>query len=175
MTNGTLTTMVEALTGNYITTLDVTEAGDFTLVGAIGTADTKASVTSKVTVEIVEVDGAAITPVVVMGDLVFDSSDGDWNLVDDGPGPVISGIWNGALSIDLLTELANAGVTVNWGVTKLNMTLDNGLETGSEAGTQALVAKKDVGVAAATVVPEPAALSLALAAMLAVVAIRSRG
>jgi len=154
-TNGTLTFGIEALPGSVIDRVAIGESGDFTLTG-FGGAGTGASVHADVTLEIDAVDGAA--PAFGLSTteaLVFSPSNGDWNLLDDGPGPLVSGTWTGFLEIDVTQMLSDAGLSYVEGVTRVTLQLDNRLHTQSESGTAAVIGKKDFDGLSFTVIPEP--------------------
>jgi hypothetical protein len=161
-TDGVLTMMIEALGANVIEKVMITEAGDFSLSGFSGGTGTSASVTAGVTVTIEAVDGSAITPFDVLTSLVFAPSDGDWDLLNDGPGPDVSGVWTGTGMVDLTQALIDEGQPFSFGVTKVSFKMDNMLDTASETGTSADIAKKDIDGLSLTVLPEPAPLALLL-------------
>lgn len=173
VTAGTVDAMVAALAGYYITDLHFSDQGDFTLAGA-GGLGTFASVTGGVEVTVTEVDGVAITPVVITDALTYSPSNGDWNMQDDASGLILGGFWTGSLDMDVTQALVDAGVAVNWGATKLSLAYDNELTATSESGTSTLIAKKDVSIGATTAVPEPTAAIMAGLGGLALLAFRRR-
>jgi hypothetical protein len=166
ITDGTLTFMIEAKPNQVIDELQFSEAGDFTLAGFGGTG-TFASVTADLFIDIVEVDDISINAIQIITSMTFTPSDGDWDLLNDGPGPAVNGTWTGSVDVDLLQVLADEGIEFTDGVTKVNVTLDNTLVTVSENGTSSFIAKKDTKGFSVTAMPEPhAALLLGLAAAL---------
>ena len=171
-TSGTLATLIEALPGNYIDQISLDESGDFSIF-AFGTAATFASISSRVTLDILEIDGSAPTsPVTVAGDMVF-TSDGEWNLADDGM--LFGKSWSGSLELDVSAAVADSGYSGH--ATKVAFEMENVLNTDSEPGTSALIAKKVFGGVSVTtsLVPEPATLTLlAIAAALLLVRRRKR-
>ena len=170
ITDGTLTFMVTANPGNVIDELAFSEAGDFTLTGP-GGVGTFAGVTSSIFIDIVEVDGSGITPVQVITSMTFAPSAGNWDLLNDGPGP-LNGIWTGGATVDLLQALIDENVPFTSGVTKVNVSLDNTLSTTSEDGTSSFIAKKDTkGLSVTT--PEPSTVVLLAGGLLALA--RRRG
>lgn len=161
ITDGTLTFMIEALSGSVIDMVNFSEAGDFTLVG-LGGAGTFASVSAFFFVDIVEVDGVSITPIQIVTSMTFTPSDGDWDLLNDGPGPLVNGTWSGSVDVDVKQALLDAGVSFTNGATKVSVALDNTLTTLSEAGTSAFIAKKDFKGLSVTAMPEPTTAALLL-------------
>lgn len=159
ITDGTMTMMLTSLAGNFIEGIQFDEAGDFTLVGFGGTG-TFASVTANFFVDIEQVDGVAINPLNLTAAMVFTPSAGDWDLLNDGPGPSVNGPWAGLLMMDIEQALIDNSIPFVNGATKISVTLDNTLITLSENGTSSFIAKKDFGGIGITVVPEPASLAL---------------
>lgn len=171
ITDGTLTLMMMSHAGNFIDQIEFDEAGDFTLSGLSGNAF--ASVTATFFLDIVEVDGLAITPVNISTAMVFSPSGGDWSLLADGPGPLVNGPWSGFLNVDITQALIDNNIPYDVGATKVFVTFDNTLTTLSEAGTSAFIAKKDVGGVGITVTPEPASLGLLALGALAIMGRRN--
>lgn len=166
-TTSKLTTQIEALAGHALGALDIVETGDFELLG-LGGVLTSATVGAVVEVEIVEVDGAAITPVMEVFSVDFTPSNGGWNLAQDGPGPLVEGLWSGSGHLDLGVLLLSKGITFSLGATRVNVALTNQLTTSSENGTAAFIAKKDIGATIeASSVPEPSAIVLGVSAVIA--------
>ncbi len=153
-TNGTLTTTITSNAGAPINQIIWTEGGDYTLLGN-GGVGTSAAVSAQITITILEVNGAAITPIVFNDSLTFNPSDGDFNLFDDGVG--IAQLWSGAVTIDVLGILSANGISGS--ATAVQFELLNLLETSSEAGTSALIAKKDLGTVI-TIIPSPGVVAL---------------
>ena len=155
VTDGTLTFMVDAKPNHVIEELAFSEAGDFTLAG-FGDEGTFASVTADLFINITEVDDISITPINFNTSMVFAPSAGNWDLLNDGPGPLVNGIWTGSVNVDLTQILIDNGVIFTEGVTLASVTLDNTLVTLSEDGTSSFIAKKDAqGLSVTAVVPEP--------------------
>jgi hypothetical protein len=168
-TDGQLFFTVDAKTDKNIQSLTISEAGDTTLSG-FGTNFTFTSVTANVFVDIVEVNGVAISDVDVNGSLVFTPQNGLYQLGNNGGGPTFNTIWTGTLFIDLDAALAAEGISGR--ATRIDVNIDNTLTAGSEAGTFALIAKKDFGGLSITIngpnpdpgggpeIPEPASAAL---------------
>jgi len=157
-TDGTLTLMMRSQAGNFIDKIEFDEAGDFTLTGLSGTAF--AAVRANFFLDIQEVDGVGITPINIATAMTFTPSNGDFDLVADGPGPLVNGIWSGLLMVDITQALIDNNIPFTNGATKVSVTFDNTLTALSEAGTSAFIAKKDVGGVGITVIPEPASMGL---------------
>jgi hypothetical protein len=149
LTNGTLG-MAIATQGAYsIDAIELMEAGDYTLIGVPGAA-ALASVSAAVYLDIVEVDGVGIDPISLQFELLFSPSSGQFDLSSGGP--LVAGIWNGALAIDVAQALQDQGI--EGGATKVWLTLSNVLATVSEPGAAAFINKTDLDVSA-RVVPQP--------------------
>ncbi len=157
-TIGTLSLAIEAKPSFGIDALEIREAGDYTIFGA-GGLDTSATISTPVFINITEVDDVNITPVSVNANMVYTPSGGDYNLADDGPGFGV--IWTGALDVNLNQLLSSEGIVFATGATRVEVILNNILATTSEAGSSALIQKKDFRI---SVVPEPASLALMLVA-----------
>lgn len=157
-TVGVLTMMMASRPGHYIDRVRFEEAGEFTVSGLTGNASVSVSATFEL--DILEVDGVGVVPINLVIPMMFSPSAGDFDLVSDGPGPLVNDIWNGELMVDLSQALIDNNVPFTSGVTKVSVRFDNTLTAQSEAGTSAFIAKKDVGGVGITVVPEPASLAL---------------
>jgi hypothetical protein len=124
-----------------------------TLVG-FGTAGTVAGVNAYVSIEILEVDGLAIVPISLGGQLTFNPTAGIYDLATNaGGGPSFTTIWTGGGSFDVQQALIDAGVSYNLGATLLKISVENSLFTATETGTSAFISKKDFSVDV-TCVPE---------------------
>lgn len=173
ITDGTLSFKLQALTGSVIDILRLQEQGDVTLAG-FGGAGTTATVRTNVFINILAVDGVAITPVNVTGGLVFSPSGGSYDLATDGGGgPFYNDIWNGVFDFDLTQALVDNNVPFINGATLISVTFDNTLVTTSQAGTSAFIAKKDVQGITFTVVPEASSVVMMSLAACGVLFIRS--
>ena len=170
VTGSRLTFMVEAHSGDAITNINFSEAGDTTLAGA-GTDATSAQVTANGTITINSVDGASITPIVRPIALAFTPSGGTYGLTSDGGGlSIFHTSWSGSSFVNVAQILAAEGVPFTLGATKLSVDIVNTLTANSESGTQALINKQDFGGISITInvpgggggpeIPEPASAIL---------------
>lgn len=164
ITDGSLTTMITAHSGHAIGEIVLHEAGDYTMIG-LGGADTSAAVSSAVFVTVFGIEGAEdFDPIFFNTNMLFTPSDGDFNLADDGMA-IKATIWEGDLTIDVMALLEDAGQEGS--PTMVTLTINNTLVTTSEAGTAALIKKKQWGGMTMTVldpsnqqpvIPEPGSL-----------------
>jgi len=168
ITDGNLQFDIVAKPGKYLTNVQFSEAGDTTLAG-FGTDATFTSVTAMLFLDIEEVDGVPLnSPINVIASMVFTPSSGDYGLgTDGGGGPIFSSAWSGSVTVDLLQTLTDNNVPFVNGATKVSFNLDNTLTALSEAGTSALIAKKDLdGLTVTANVPEPSTVALAILGVL---------
>ncbi len=149
LTNGTLGMAIATQGGSFIDAIELLEAGDYTLIGAPGAA-ALALVSAAVYLDIVEVDGVGIDPISLQFELLFSPSGGQFDLSSGGP--LLAGIWNGALMIDVAQALQDQ--EIHGGATKIWLTLSNVLATVSEPGAASFINKTDLDVAV-RVVPQP--------------------
>ena len=154
ITDGTLTTEIDARPGFNIPFVNITEKGDYTLAGA-GSPGTWCSVSMAAFITVYEVDGSAITPFTVSFTGTFSPNSGFYSLPANAGNAVI---WNGGLNVNMDSVVAGAGFTGGH-ATRIQLTLDNQLITFSEAGTVAHIKKKEIGGVIITV-PAPGALGL---------------
>ncbi len=140
-----------------------TEAGDYTLVG-LGNAAASASVAATVSWTVVEVSGAATTPITDSVNMMISPDGGSYSL----PTNTGTDFWNGSLIVDLDAFLAANSVTGH--ATKIEFVIDN-LLAAEATGGAAFIAKKDFAVMA--IVPEPAAGAVFLLGILGLLIRRS--
>jgi hypothetical protein len=161
-TDGNLKFTIMAKGGNAIDSVSLSEAGDTTLSG-FGTDATYTSVTAQGVMNILSVDGVGITPINVPINLIFSPSGGTFGLATNGGGgPLFSSGWSGSWLKNVKQVLIDNNISHTVGATKVSINLDNTLVALSEAGTHALIAKKDFGGVSFTVnIPEPATWLLA--------------
>lgn len=157
ITDGTLAATVQGINNSRIEKLQFSEQGDYTLAGN-GTAATNVSVGAALFVTVTEVEYATVNPISANFNLIFNPSDGTYNLVENR-GMVV--IWNGSVLVDIDAMVAAAGLTGQ--ATKLNFTLDNQLLAFSEAGTVAYIKKKEIeGLSVTAITPEPTTIAFLL-------------
>jgi len=174
ITDGTLTFGVEAKPNRLVDGLAFSEAGDFTLAG-FGGIGTFASVTADLYIDIIEIDNVSVTAIPIITAMVFTPSNGDWDLLNDGPGPAVHGSYTGGVTVDLTQVLIDEGVLFTNGVTGVTVTLDNTLVALSESGTESFIAKKDFeGFSVAPIIPEPSTGLLLGLGLVAVAGARRR-
>jgi hypothetical protein len=173
ITDGNLAFMVQAKPGFAISNMKFDEGGDTTMAGlGIGTFT---SVTLDGIINVQEVDGMGINSIQVPITMTFSPTGGFYSLAG---GPVFHTLWTGTLLVDLTTGnpiiaagLAAQGKVPVLGVTKVSVDFDNTLVAISEAGTSALIAKKDFigkpGMTVSSNIPEPASCALALFGLVA--------
>jgi hypothetical protein len=187
ITDGQLLFMVKAKPGLGLGSIVIDERGDTSLAG-FGTDATFTSVSLNGVLNISEVGGVAINTIALP--IAFSSigpSGGTYGLTTDfggGPGGTIA--WNGSALIDLtpanpLVAAAYAAQNLDpkVPVTKISVNFDNTLIALSQAGTSALIAKKDqliiiVRNPPGGDVPEPASAMLALLTMIGAAVVRRR-
>lgn len=171
-TDGQLTLTILANPGKAIPSINFWEVGDYTLAGT-GTAGTWVDVTANFYINILKVDGAAITPLNLFGTMTFSPNANGMLTLPANPG--VGLLWSGVYSLDLNAALTLAGISYNGGATEVSFTLDNELLAISESGTIARIQKKDFqgSVGIEVIVPEPTTLTMILCGG-AVMLMRSR-
>ncbi|MBX3396409.1 MAG: PEP-CTERM sorting domain-containing protein [Phycisphaerae bacterium] len=138
--SGVLTMNIRAAAGEFLDYLVLREQADYSLLGG-GTAATFASIFSQVTVEDVTPGGHGL-----FGGPMSFSPSSSFTL----PGSQF-GVAEGLLVIDL------SGL----GISEVKLTIDNEVSVGSEAGTTALIQKKELEILhTSEYVPEPATATL---------------
>jgi hypothetical protein len=162
VTDGQLnyTVMSDPLVG--ISSIDLFEAGDYTLTGS-GTAATQALAGAIIRATVTQINGVNVAPLSltpVNAALAF-------NLAANAG---IVQPWSLSLSLDVASQLA-----ANQRATKVEVVVANQLSTLSESGSLAFIAKRDSRVDVDTeVIPEPSTLLIMIGACLAIAATGSR-
>lgn len=163
--DGTLTTRMVASAGNYISKVQWTERGDYTMFGGSGTV---VQVVAPFFVRIEETTNGPITPIYVSDNVVMTPSGGDFF----APGENGAGkLWSGNLLEDIDAILALNKIPGH--ATKVTFSIDNILIAQTDGGGSALLKKKQAG-ATLEVVPEPSTFLLASLGIVALVGIRLR-
>jgi len=136
-----------------INTINLFEAGDFTLAG-VGTAATQAFAGAIIRVTVTEINGVPVAPI----SLSPSNASVGFNLVAN---PGIVQPWSLGTTINVDAQLA-AGQDA----TKVEVSIDNQLIANSEAASLAFIAKKEFIINVSTIpgVPEPASFALLAAA-----------
>jgi hypothetical protein len=192
LTDGQIVFSVTAKPGHAIANINFSEAGTTSLTG-LGTDVTHTDVSATGQLLIKAVDGVGISTIAIPIHLLFSpptsapgdpvapndpnfapgnypaGTSGTFRLVSDGP--LSSEAWSGGETLNISQILTNHGIPFVLGATWVSVDLDNGLTAQSEAGTIALIEKKDFGGLAVTVnmpgqgggpnSPEPTSLVLA--------------
>lgn len=155
LTDGQLNFTIMALPGAAVTSLMITESGDYSLIGT-GSAATQVSAGVSILVTVLEVDGVALaSPITGNASASLGA-----NLVSN---PGVLSPWNLALNFDFGGLLASRNIDANLGVTKAEIVIDNLLGVISESQTTALIAKKNFTLTAfidGNPIPEPASFAL---------------
>lgn len=156
ITDGQLNFTVMGAPGLGISSLAITEGGDYSFEGT-GGAGTTVRASLIVEVDILEVNGLPVGgPLSVNGISTFST-----DLATAGVGP---GFWNNVAFLDFGPLLGPGNL-----VTKAEVVVDNQLITNSEADTLAFIAKKDFAVTPGEdpqpFVPEPTSVALLVLGM----------
>jgi hypothetical protein len=185
ITDGQLSFMITVnnSASQHMTGFRLSEVGDTTMEGNVMPNSIATSTTARITpvVQIVEIDGVGVTPITLSGmstpplpvlaanftELPSNTpTDAMWLLGVDGSGTSnFSTQWSGVLDVDLENALILSGRPFSRGVTKVSVNINNVLAATSETGSEATIAKTDMLIITTDVVPEPAAISLALLAL----------
>ncbi|MEQ9453064.1 MAG: hypothetical protein RLN76_00550 [Phycisphaeraceae bacterium] len=159
-----------------LTMFELTETGDYTLIGPPGSF-AQAVISTPVFFDITGVDGVEVDGPSGSFNMVIVPASGNFLL--PGTGGVITGvIWSGSIQIDLLGALAGTEFE-GQGVTEAYITIDNVLASAAAGGASSFIKKKEtdgVVIEITTIdrgdIPEPATATL-LALGLAAIARRS--
>lgn len=156
--DSTLSTVIMASPGNALQDLSISEFGDYSLGGLIG-SNASAQVGAAFFWTVLEVDNAAVNLSTQATNLILSTGSGPNGGVYTRPGDDGTAvIWNGTASIDLDAYLASE--QINGSVTKVRLTFDNTLQTSAEDGSTAFIKKKSIDIDVTPKVPEPATLML---------------
>jgi hypothetical protein len=147
VTNGQLNFTVM---GPVINAINVSEAGDYTLVG-IGTPATQAFAGAILRATVTQINGVNVAPIV----LAPASASVGFNLVAN-PGMVQP--WSLGTSLNVAAQMAALGLG---NATKVDVAINNQLIALSEPSSAAFIHKKEFIIDIDTVIPEPSTLALA--------------
>jgi len=140
--------------GQFIGQLQLAEVGLVTLAGT-GTSATRAAISNVVVATVMAIDFSPLSTPVTFTGYMTTSNGGQWTL----PPPINGQSWNGSLTLNIANDLANDGYSSD--ATWVNVQVYNELDTTSEPGTTAYIAKKAAGVQVMTVmIPEPGSFAL---------------
>jgi hypothetical protein len=104
-----------------------------------------------------------------------DAFNGLYQLGSVGGGPVFQSIWKASIHFNIKNILNLADIPYVNGATRIRVSIDNTLTTGSEAGTRAFIAKKSFLNTNGTAVPEASTnVLLAVAGLATVVLMTTR-
>ncbi|MCA9261638.1 MAG: hypothetical protein KDA61_20615 [Planctomycetales bacterium] len=161
-TDSTLGFTIVAHPGKAIKSVSIVEAGDASLSGFSN--DAQASVTARVTVEVLEINGSTAVSYSTADNLAFSPNGGSYLLSAVGS-PTFNTAWDGNLLVDVTPLLPSPTDFAS----KVQVTLFNVLTATSQDGTSAFIQKKDADASSVSIdavtVPEPAAALAALFSM----------
>lgn len=158
VTDGQLNFDIVAHAGKAITGVNISEGGDYSLVGVGTTTSVSASVIAFVKI-------TEINYVPLAANQIISIPASSASFTDSLPGPMTSVPWSLGLGVNVAGFLG-----ANQVATRVQVVLNNTLTTTSEASTLAFIAKKDFIIdtqTGDTNVPEPAALGILAVAGLA--------
>jgi hypothetical protein len=149
ITDGQLNFTLAASPGQHIASVNLFEAGDYSLAGT-GTTTTSVFVGAIIRATVIEINGVAVAPV----NLTTTTS----TYSDTLPGTVIVGPWSLNVAQNISSQL-NPGQFA----TKVEISVDNQLISISESSSVAFIAKKEFQFnAVAAAVPEPGSVGLSV-------------
>lgn len=117
-----------------VTSVSLSEAGDYTLAGA-GGPPTAVSAGAIMRATVTQINGLAIAPI----NLIPVNA----SFSDSLPGAVVVAPWSLGLTLDVATQLTNLGFGVNDLATKVEISINNALVSSSETSSVSFIAKKD--------------------------------
>jgi len=165
-TDGFLSFGLMANPGSAISTIEISEGGDYSMSALSGAL---AQVSANLIIQelaITYVDGLPIVPVVAT---FLDSV-----VIDFPPGPS-PGLWDLSALFDIDQLLTDAGVPFDLGATKISIKLNNVLQALATPGLAAAsITKKEFDIDVETRVPEPATCVLGMLGLAMVLVSRRR-
>ena len=161
--------------GFFIQNLQISEAGDHTLIGAPGALG-QAQVGASLFFEVLEIDGVAVAggpngSVNMQVSTGSGPNGGIYSLPGDGGTNII---WEGSAFLDIAAAMA-ASPFAGQNATKVRIEYENTLSTFADPTAAAFIKKKVIsGLTIQTNIPEPGSVALALVACLPLVAVAIR-
>ena len=157
LTDGQLNFTLMGISGTAITSIWLSERGDYSLLGS-GTEVTQVVYGLGIaSVTVLAIDGVSLAVPIPLS--AESESDGD----DLGDGVEVSTHWDLSLHYDVPSALDEAEIDFRIGATKLEVALNNTLGAISEPSSIAFIAKKDFMIDVETeIIPEPLTLVLAV-------------
>jgi len=160
ITDGQLNFTVKGLVvpsgGAGINSLSVFEAGDYSLLG-LGTVATKAIAAASIRAKVTEIDGNPVAPI----NLPQMSVPAVFNLIAN---PGVLQPWSLSVTLPIAAQLTAMNIPFTIGATKVEVVVDDSLNTLTESASSAFIAKKDFVVSAdpdiSGILPEPASVTL---------------
>jgi hypothetical protein len=129
------------------------EAGDYSLTG-VGTAATQALAGAIMRAVVTQIDGVNVAPI----DLMPVNASVGFNLVAN-PGVVQP--WQISLAMNVEAQLTSRGIPHRIGATKIEVVIDNQLQSLSQIDSQAFIAKKEFRIGIdRDFIPEPSTFAL---------------
>lgn len=150
-TDGQLNFTLMSTPGNVITDFTLSESGRYTLFGT-GTASTAVAAAVSVDIDIIEIDGVSVSPLDSGYSTSFTA-----DLVSDAG---LLQAWELEVFVDLNDFLVSNDIDFDFGVTKVEVVIDNQLIGISEDLSTAFIEKKDFSISTTTAVPEPGSIAL---------------
>jgi hypothetical protein len=136
-----------------INSINVADAGDFTLIGT-GTAATQVAAGAIIHSTVTQINGVNVAPII----LAPSTSSAGFNLLAN---PGAQQPWLLSTPINVAGQLAALGYGPNDRATKVDVAINNQLTAISEPATSAAAFKRDFVITVESRVPEPSAMGLA--------------
>jgi hypothetical protein len=171
ITDGQLNYTVMSTAGGQISSIKLSERGDYSLTG-VGTNATQALAGAIIQATITQINGAAVAPF----SLTPVNASVAFNLAAN---PGIVQPWSLGLTLNVAAQVA-AQFGANARATKVEVAIDNQLQALSQTSAQgsslAFIAKKDfrIDIGGDGVIPEPGTLLLLMSGCMGLVAVRGR-
>ena len=153
ITDGQMNFTIMAGAGAGIGVITLAEAGDYSLTG-VGTAVTQALAGAIICATVTQIDGVNVAPI----DLTPVNGSVGFNL---SANPGIVQPWSLGLSLDVAAQLTARGQQFSIGATKIEVAINNQLQTLSQVDSQAFIAKKEFRIGIdRDFIPEPGTFAL---------------